>query len=392
MGSACKERVYLDHAATTPLSDAALDAMRPYLQDVFGNANGLYREGREAYAALEDARKQVAGAVGARRSSEIVFTSGGTESDNAALIGIASACLEGRKGGRVIISSFEHHAVLECIPALEHIGCSVDLIEPGADGFIRPSDLAMMLDDDVVLVSIMYANNEIGTVQPVRELAAASHEVGACFHTDAVQALGKLSLDLEGSGIDAASFSAHKAYGPKGVGALYLRRRTPFRTQMRGGGQEGGRRSGTQNVAGAAGFAAALDELTSGLSDEIVRERVLRDRLLVELPRISSRIRLTVDPLSGDGRYLPNLVSFCIEGMESETALVYLDEAGIALSGGSACSSRSLEPSHVLLAIGCERELAFGSLRVSLGRATMERDIDVLLEKLDDLMHDRTLS
>lgn len=392
MGNDGTERVYLDHAATTPLSDAALDAMRPYLQDVFGNANGLYREGREAYAALEDARKRVAAAVGARRSSEVIFTSGGTESDNAALIGIASARLEGRKGGRVIVSAFEHHAVLECIPALERIGCTVDVIEPGRDGLVHPDDLAEMLDDDVILVSVMYANNEIGTVQPIPELASVAHDAGACFHTDAVQGLGKLPMDLEGWGVDVASFSAHKVYGPKGVGALYLRRRTPFRTQMRGGGQEGGRRSGTQNVAGAVGFAAALDESLADLHEECARELILRDRLLTELPRISSRIRLTVDPLTGGGRYLPNIVSFCVEGMESETALVYLDEAGIALSGGSACSSRSLEPSHVLLAIGCDRDLAFGSLRVSLGRATSERDIDVLLQKLEDLMRDRTLS
>lgn len=392
-----RKRVYLDYAATTPLDADVLEAMRPYLSDVFGNANSLYREGREAHAALEEARGSLARVLGAKRSNEVIFTSGGTESDNAALLGMAVAGAEGNSRNRVIVSSFEHHAVLECAPTLARLGYRVDRIAPRADGFIHPDDLTAVLDEDVVLVSIMHANNEIGTVQPVAELARRSHEVGALFHTDAVQAFGKVGLDLEESGVDAASFSAHKVYGPKGTGALYLRRRTPFRTQMRGGGQEATRRSGTQNVAGAVGFAKAAEIAAAGREVEMARERTLRDRLVFLLPEVSDRIHLTVDPMDGvepsqSDLYLPNLVSFCIEGLESETTLLFCDEAGFAVSGGSACASRSLEPSHVLLAIGMDRDLAFGSLRVSLGRATTMEDIDAFAETLSSLLSRPVLS
>ncbi|MGN0034583.1 MAG: cysteine desulfurase family protein [Coriobacteriales bacterium] len=387
------ERVYLDHAATTPLLPQAREAMEPYLGSVFGNPNALYAEGRLASEALERSRAQVASLLGVRRSSELVFTSGGTESDNAALVGISSALLRSSRRRRVVVSSFEHHAVLNCVPALEHLGLTVDYVSPRPDGIVHPDDLGPLLGPDVALVSVMQVNNEVGTVQPVSELARLAHDVGAFFHTDAVQALGKLPLDLEGSGVDAASFSAHKAYGPKGVGALYLRRGTPFTTQMAGGGQESGRRSGTQNVAGAVGFSEALRVVMDGLEDRRARLRALSCQLACELEALSGRVHLVCDPRQGDeSLHLPGLVTFCLDGIESETALLYLDEAGIAVSGGAACSSRSLEPSHVLTALGVDRSLAFGEVRVSMGDASTRSDVDALLAGLSSLLSSSVLS
>jgi cysteine desulfurase len=386
-------RIYLDHAATTPLDPRAREAMEPYLDGLFGNANGLYEEGRKAHGALEQARSQIASSLGARHASELVFTSGGTESDNAALLGIATAYRESTARDRVIVSAFEHHAVLSCVPALEHLGFTVDVVHPRRDGFVHPDDLSPLLAEDVALVSVMSVNNELGTVQPVSELARRAHGCGARFHTDAVQALGKLPLSLEESGVDSASFSAHKAFGPKGVGLLYLRRGTPFASQMRGGGQESGRRSGTQNVAGAVGLSAALQHALEELPSRARRLRALRDGLAGELVRLSSRIHLVVDPRGKDpAAHLPGLLTFCIDGVESETVLLFLDEAGIAVSGGAACSSRSLEPSHVLTAIGVERALALGEVRVSMGPQTGQTDVDALLEALSSLLSSSVLS
>lgn len=369
--------VYLDYAATTPTDQRVVDAMLPFFTERYGNANSLYALGRDAARALEEAREKVAASIGAAQADEIIFTSGGTESDNTALIGLATA--GGRSSGHVIVSEFEHHAVLEPAWWLGKHGFEVTELAPRTDGMIHPDDLAAALRDDTVLVSVMHGNNEIGTLQPIAELAAVAHARGALFHTDAAQTLGKVDIDVKALGIDAMSFSGHKIYGPKGTGALYLKRGVRLAPYLMGGGQENKRRSGTQNLPGNVGFATALELMDAERAAETPRLAALRDRLVERLLGAIEYAQLNA--VSAAER-LPHIANFVIPGVEGEAMLLHLDAAGIAVSTGSACSSGSLKPSHVLLAIGCPVEFAHGSLRVSMGRFTTEKDVDYLVEKL----------
>ncbi|MFU8891335.1 MAG: cysteine desulfurase family protein [Anaerosomatales bacterium] len=365
---------YLDYAATTPVDERVVEAMLPYYTEVWGNPNSLYRRGREAYTALEAARERVVGAIGATHPNEVIFTAGGTEADNAALIGITMRARP--DGGHLIVSAFEHHAVLEPAHFLEKSGYEVTYLAPRPEGYIDPEDLRNALRDDTVLVSVMHGNNEIGTLQPISELAGVAHERGALFHTDAAQTLGKVPVNVADLGVDAASFSGHKIYGPKGVGALYLKRGTPFAPMVRGGGQEFKKRSGTQNVAGVVGFATALDLVLAELPDEAARLASLRERIV---SGVTSTIENTIESATYPER-LPNIAHMIIKGVEGEAMLLQLDAKGVAVSTGSACSSGSLEPSHVLLSIGCPPELAHGSVRVSVGRFTSTEDVEYFLE------------
>ena len=369
------DTVYFDYAATTPVDERVLEAMLPFFSERYGNANSLYALGRDAYRAWEDARERVAKGINAASPDEVIFTSGGTESDNTALFGILSRVAP-TGGAHLIVSAFEHHAILEPAHWLEKQGYEATVVKPREDGHVYPDDLRAALRPNTKLVSVMHANNEIGTINPIRELAEIAHEGGALFHTDAAQTLGKIAFDVQELGIDAASFSSHKIYGPKGFGALYLKKRTPFNAFQRGGGQEFKKRSGTQNTPGAAGFAKALELMLEDQAAEIPRLTALRDRLIDGVLSVVENTQCTtaVEPR------LPHIVSLLINGVEGEAMLLQLDNKGIAVSTGSACSSGSLEPSHVLLSVGCPPEIAHGSLRVSLGRFTTEADIDYFLE------------
>jgi cysteine desulfurase len=351
--------------------------MLPYFAERFGNPNSLYRLGREAHAALEDARERVARGIGAAQPAEVVFTGSGTESDNSAIIGLATG--GGRTRGHVIVSAFEHHAVLEPARHLTKRGFELTELAPRPNGVIHPDDLAAVMRDDTVLVSVMHANNEIGSVQPLAALAEVTHSRGALMHTDAAQSLGKIDFDVNDLGLDAASFAGHKIYAPKGTGVLYLRQGTPFAPYLIGGGQEAKRRSGTQNVAGAVAFATALELMNAERPGEAPRLTALRDRAAAGV--LGALDRVYVNAADAPNR-LPSIVNFIIEGVEGEAMLLHLDGAGIAASTGSACSSGSLKPSHVLLSIGCPVEHAHGSLRVSVGRFTTETDIDRFIEVL----------
>jgi cysteine desulfurase len=369
--------VYLDNSATTPVDPRVVEAMLPYLTESYGNPNSLYALGRDGFRALEAARESFAAGIGAA-PPEVVFTGCGSEADNAAVFGIAQAAKAKGKGSHVVVSAFEHHAVLEPAKALKKRGFEVDVLKPREDGIVHAADLAAVVRPETVLVSVMHANNEIGTVQPLKELSDVAHGVGAFFHTDAVQALGKVAWDAGELGVDAASFSAHKIYGPKGVGVLYLKRGTPFEPFIVGGGQEGKRRSGTQNVAGAVAIAKALELMNAERAAETPRLTALRDRVIDGILAMPNSL------LNGarDVPRLPNIANLVLKGVEGESMLLQLDNRGIAVSTGSACSSGSLEPSHVLLAIGCPAEIAHGSLRVSVGRFTTDEDVDYLLEQL----------
>lgn len=367
--------VYLDYAATTPTDRRVVDAMLPYFTERYGNPNSLYALGREANRALEESRERVAASIGATSPNEVLFTSGGTESDNAALIGITAAAEGLRK--HIVVSAFEHHAVLHPAEWLAKHGFELTVLKPREDGIVHPDDVRGALRPDTALVSVMHGNNEIGTLQPIAELAAAAHEMGALFHTDAAQTLGKVDFDVKGLGVDAATFSGHKIYGPKGVGVLYLKRGTRFNSQMLGGGQEFKKRSGTQNVPGAVGFAEALALMDAERPTEGPRLATLRDRV------IDGVLALENTQLNGDReRRLPNIANLIVKGCEGEAMLLRLDALGIAVSTGSACSSGSLEPSHVLLSIGCAPEVAHGSLRVTVGRFTTAEDVEYFLEQL----------
>jgi len=369
--------VYLDYAATTPIDDRVLDAYASTAKEFFANPNSLYTSGRAASAELERARESIASQIGAAQPSEVVFTGGGTESDNTAVVGIARAARNRSGRDHIVVSAFEHKAVLEPAEYLAKNGFRLDLVSPRSDGVVHPEDLEALVGEKTALVSVMHVNNELGTVQPIAELAAVTHAQGALFHTDAVQSVGKLPFDAGANGVDAASFSAHKFYGPRGVGALYLKRGTPLEPLLIGGGQESKRRSGTQNVAGAAAFDTALRLMTGEQEEESVRLTALRDHLI---DGVLEGIENT--ELNGDrDRLAPHIVNLLIKGVEGEAMLLQLDSKGMMVSTGSACSSGSLKPSHVLLAIGCPPELAHGSLRLSLGRFTTEADIDYFLQE-----------
>lgn len=369
------DTVYFDYAATTPVDDRVVEAMLPFFTERFGNPNSLYALGRDGFRGLEDARERVATGIGAANPNEVLFTAGGTESDNAALIGILSRTAPDG-GAHLIVSAYEHHAILEPAHWLEKHGYEVTYLKPREDGHIHADDLRQAMRPDTKLVSIMHGNNEIGAVNDIRALAEVAHEGGALMHTDAAQTLGKVRFDVQALGVDAASFSGHKIYGPKGIGVLYLKRGTRFEPLLKGGGQEFKKRSGTQNVAGAVGFATALELMLSEFDTEVTRLAALRDRLI---DGVTSSLENTEQTAPG-GERLPNIAPLLIKGVEGEAMLLQLDNRGIAVSTGSACSSGSLEPSHVLLACGVAQEIAHGSLRLSLGRFTTQAHVDYFLE------------
>ena len=391
--------VYLDYAATAPLCEEAAQAMAPYMVPgraniaFGGNANSLHVPGRAAFSALEDARRAIARALGATRPDEVVLTSGATEADNAAIIGLAQAAAHARRLGgagsaqpHVVVSAIEHDAVLAPAKRLEQMGFSVTRVQPDRNGFITAAALEQVMRPETVLVSVMAANSEVGSVQPVAELARTAHAAGALFHTDATQALGKVPVNVVDWGCDAASFSAHKVGGPKGVGALYVKNRTPFDAFMLGGGQEAGRRSGTQNVCGAAGFAAAIQVAQEKQADEQARLGALRDKLYAALAE-KPGVRPTVQVAPGSQDYLPNIVHVLVDALESETLILRFDMRGFGVSGGSACSSHSLEPSHVLRAIGIDADAAHGALRISMGRYTTAEDVQGFLDVIDSVLN-----
>ena len=380
-----QREIYLDHAATTPLRAEALEAMLPYLQEAFGNPSSIHAAGQRARKALEDARDTVAKALDCR-ANEVVFTSGGTESDNAAIKGGAMALRP--TGNHIVTTVIEHHAVLHTCHQLESMGFEVTYVPVDGEGLVDPRDVLDAVTDETVLVSVMYANNEIGTVQPVAEVARLvkerAREQGRTIlvHTDAVQAAGYLDLSVKRLGVDLLSLSAHKFHGPKGAGALFVRRGTPFSPLLMGGGQERERRSGTENVPAIAGMAEALRLAELEREEACGHSAALRDRIAAGiLERVPGSL------LNGHAtERLPNNVNVCFPGLEAEPVLLGLDLKGIYASSGSACSTASLEPSHVLTAIGRPADIARGSLRVTVGRTTTDDDVDYLLETLPPLV------
>lgn len=382
--------LYLDWAATAPLRPEVAEAIRPYLDPhvLDANTNSLHSPGRVSFAVLEDARKTVSQTLGARRPNEIVFTSGATEANNAAVYGIVSACVKRRKHKgesnfvpHIITTHIEHDSILEATKVLKSLGCEVSSLAPNRQGFIEEDDLKEALTKSTALVSIQMANNEIGSIQPVARYAKVVHQQGALLHVDAVQALGKTPLNMQELGVDALSVSSHKIGGPKGVGALYLKANTPFDALLSGGGQEEGRRSGTHNLAGIVGFAKACE--LAGKEQDRASQQLgrMRDALYQKLSNIK-RIHPTIQVSEGSHDFLPHIVSVCVEGMESETLILRLDEKGFAVSGGSACSSSSLEPSHVLRALGIAPNLIQGALRISFGATTRQDDLDRFCDAL----------
>ena len=366
--------VYADNAATTSVSKPVLDAMLPYFTVNYGNPSSIYSIGRDAREAIDTARQKVADAIGAE-TQDIFFTSGGSEADNWAIKGIAYANI--KKGRHLITSRIEHHAVLHTMKALEKEGFEVTYLEVYTNGVIKPDDLAAAIRPDTTLVTIMYANNEIGTVQPIPELAKICHDRGVIFHTDAVQAIGHLPVNVKDQGIDLLSLSAHKFHGPKGMGALYIRKGLRFPNLIEGGAQERNRRAGTENVAGIVGLAAAIEIATADLVKKGEKVKVLRDRL------IDGMLQIPMTRLNGDReKRLPGNVNISVEGIEGESLLLLLDMNGVCASSGSACTSGSLDPSHVLLALGLRHEVAHGSLRLTIDEDTTQEDVDYILEVL----------
>jgi cysteine desulfurase len=373
-------RVYLDHAATTPVDPEVAELMAQVLRDVPGNPSSIYAEGRRARALVDRARDEVARAIGAD-PAEIVFTSGGTEADNLALRGVLKA-REGEADG-IVTTAIEHHAVLDTAHDLEaHGQARVTVIGVDRDGRVSPAAVGAALDDRTAVVSVMHGNNEIGTLQPIAEIGALCRERGIPFHSDAVQTVGALEIDVRALAVDLLSVNAHKFYGPKGVGALFVRKGTRIATVQTGGGQEQGRRTGTENVAGVVGLGAALRIATATRAAESARQTALRDRLIAGIRSRIPDARLTGHPTER----LPNNASFCFAGTQGEALVVSLDLDGFSASSGSACTSGNTDPSHVLLALGLDRDLAQGSLRLTLGRATTEGDVAALLAALPPIV------
>ena len=363
------ERIYMDNAATTRVKPEVLEAMLPFYKEVYGNPSSLYALGQEAKAPLEEARETVARCLGAQ-AREIYFTSCGTESDNWAIKGAARAM--GKKGKtHIVTSAFEHHAVLHTCQALEKEGFTVTYLDVHEDGIVRPEELEAAITEETGLVTIMYANNEIGTLQPIPELGAVCKKHGVLFHTDAVQAVGNVPIDVKEQNIDMLSLSGHKLHAPKGVGALYIRSGVSIQNYMDGGAQERGKRGGTENVASIVGLAAAMERACATMEERRVKLTAMRDKLIDGLLKIP-RCRLNGDR----ERRLPGNVSFCFQGVEGESLLLMLDLKGISASSGSACTSGSLDPSHVLLALGLPHEVAHGSLRLSIGEYNTMEEID----------------
>ncbi len=374
-----KRFVYADNAATTPVSQDVLKAMLPYYTEYYGNPSSLYSVGRDAKKPLELAREQVANCLNAF-PNEIFFTSGGSEADNWAIKGIAhELAKKGKK--HIITSKFEHHAVLHTVQALEKEGFAVTYLEVYENGIVRPEDVEAAIREDTALVSIMYANNEIGTIQPIPEIGAVCKKHKVLFHTDAVQAVGNVVIDVKEQNIDLLSLSGHKLHAPKGVGALYIRRGLRMPNLVDGGAQERGRRAGTENVAGIVGLGVAMQQACATIEERTQRLTQMRDRLIAGASKIE-RSRLNGDPV----KRLPGNFNMCFEGIEGESLLLKLDFAGICASSGSACTSGSLDPSHVLLAIGLPHEIAHGSLRISLSDQNTEEDVDYILEVLPGIV------
>lgn len=367
-------RIYLDYAATTPTDPRVLDAMRPYFTEVFGNASSVHAFGQEARAAVDRARRVLAQALGCQ-PSEVVFTSGATEADNWALVGVALANED--RGRHLVVSSVEHRAVLEPARWLAQRGWEVTFVPVDRYGRVDPDDVRRVLRDDTVLVSVMHANNEVGTLQPVAEVARVARERGILVHTDATQSFGALPVRVDELGVDLLSASAHKRYGPKGVGLLYVRKGTRIEPLLRGGSHERGRRAGTENVPGIVGFARAIELALAEREAEQARLAALRDRLVRALLDMEGA-RLNGHPTER----LPNNAHFCFEGVDSESLLLALDLRGVAASSGSACTAGSLEPSHVLRAMGLPEELAAGALRLTVGRWTTEAEVDAAGEQV----------
>ena len=372
-------KVYADNAATTAVSPEVLEAMLPFYKEVYGNPSSLYSLGQEAKAPLEEARETVARCLGAQ-AREIYFTSCGTESDNWAIKGAAHAM---KKKGKthIITSAFEHHAVLHTCQALEKEGFTVTYLPVHENGIVRPEELEAAITEETGLVTIMYANNEIGTIQPIPEIGAICKAHGLLFHTDAVQAVGNVAIDVKEQNIDMLSLSGHKLHAPKGVGALYVRTGVVIQNFMDGGAQERGKRGGTENVASIVGLATALKRACATMEERRVKLTAMRDKLIDGLSKIE-RCRL-----NGDREHrLPGNVSFCFQVVEGESLLLMLDLKGISASSGSACTSGSLDPSHVLLAIGLPHEVAHGSLRLSFGDENTMEDIDYILETVPPII------
>ena len=371
--------IYADHAATTAMSEAAIAAMTQCMREEYGNPSSLYRIGQQAKETLENARQEIAAVINAE-PREIYFTSGGSEADNQA---IRSAALAGKRKGKnhIISTAFEHHAVLHTLEQLKTEGFEVTLLDVHTDGLVRPEEVEAAIRPETCLVTVMTANNEIGTIQPIREIGEICRAPKVPFHTDAVQAVGPLDIDVKAENIDYLSASAHKFHGPKGVGFLYARKGLPLLPLINGGAQEKGKRAGTENLPGIVGMAAALKESVSERDAEAARLTVLRDRLIAGLNEIPH------SSLNGDAeKRLPGNVSFCFEGIEGESLLLLLDEKGISASSGSACTSGSLDPSHVLLAIGRVHDVAHGSLRLTLGRENTPEDVDEIIAAVKDVV------
>jgi len=364
-------RVYLDHNASTPVHPEVVDAMLPYFGERFGNPSSVHAFGREAREGLDGARQQIAHFLSVGKE-EVVFTSGGTESDNMAIKGVALA----HRKGHIITSQIEHHAVLRTCQNLETLGFDVTYLPVDGNGLVDPDAVRRSLRPDTILISVMHANSEIGTVQPAREIGQVARERGVPFHVDAVQTFGKLPIDLDAFGIDLLSFSSHKIYGPKGVAGLFIKKGTKMMSVQHGGEHERRRRAGTENVAGAVGFGKAVEIRARDMAEEAVRVSAFRDRLWEGISARVPEVRLNGHPT----QRLPGTCNMCFRNVESESIVLGLDLKGIAVSAGSACTSGNVEPSYVLVAMGVPVEWAMGSVRCSLGRGTTVEDIDYVIE------------
>ena len=374
-----KRIIYADNAATTKMSRKAIEAMLPYMNEMYGNPSSLHSHGQRASEALESARARIAVLLNCE-PREIIFTSGGSEADNQAIL---SASRLGAKNGKkhIISTAFEHHAVLHTLKRMEKEGFAITLLDIPANGIVTAEQVAAAIRPDTCLVTVMFANNEIGTIQPIEEIGRICREKGVLFHTDAVQAAGHIPIDVKAQNIDMLSLSAHKFHGPKGAGVLYARRGILVSSLIEGGAQERGRRAGTENIPAIMGMAAALEEACAHMNDHAQQLTALRDRLIAGLEKIPHSL------LSGDQmQRLPGNVHFCFEAIEGESLLLLLDDKGIAASSGSACTSGSLDPSHVLLALGRPHEIAHGSLRLSLSPETTEEDVDYIVEAVTEVV------
>ena len=372
-------QVYADNAATTKMNTAAIAAMLPCFDSVYGNPSSLYSVGQKAKEHLENARARIAACIGAN-PNEIIFTSGGSEADNQAIV---SAAKIGERSGKkhIVSTAFEHHAVLHTLERLGKDGFDITLLDVPENGIISPEQVKNAIRPDTCLVTVMYANNEIGTIQPVSEIGAICRGAGVLFHTDAVQAAGHLHIDVKTQSIDMLSASAHKFHGPKGIGFLYAKKGIQLTSLIEGGAQERGKRAGTENVPAAVGMAAALEDMCAHTDENSARLRAMRDRLIDGLSEIPHSV------LNGDRKIrLPGNVSFCFEGIEGESLLLLLDDKGISASSGSACTSGSLDPSHVLLAIGRPHEIAHGSLRLSLSEENTDKEIDYIIKSVKEVV------